>query len=111
MNLSSGDPGVTVPASVTVAAGASVSPVFTITTSLASATTPVTISASYNGVAKTSTLTVNPIAVSLVTLSPTSVVGGVSSTANRVTLNSAAPAGGAVSFSGRAAGANYFGFH
>ncbi|HXI44355.1 MAG TPA: TIGR03790 family protein, partial [Bryobacteraceae bacterium] len=95
VNLSSSDPGVTVPASVTVAAGTSVSPVFTITTSSVSATTPVTISATYNGVTKTSNLTINPIAVSVLTLSPTSVVGGASTTVNKVTLNSAAPAGGA----------------
>ena len=95
VNLSSNNSGVTVPASVTVAAGTSVSPVFTITTSLVSATTQVTISASYNGVSKMATLTVNPIVATPV-LSPTSVVGGVSTTANKVTLNIAAPAGGLV---------------
>ena len=95
VTLSSSVPGVTVPASVTVAAGTSVSPVFTITTSRVSATTPVTISASYNGSGKTATLTVNPFVATPV-LSPTSVVGGVSTTANKVTLNGPAPAGGLV---------------
>jgi hypothetical protein len=93
VNLSSNNPSVTVPPSVTVAAGTSVSPVFTITTSLVSATTPVLISASYNGASKTATLTVNPFLATPV-LSPTSLVGGVSSTANKVTLNAPAPAGG-----------------
>src|SRR5207249_3967850 len=93
VNLSSNNLGVTVPPSVTVAAGTSVSPVFTIATSLVSATTPVLISASYNGVSKAATLTVNPLVATPV-LSPTSIVGGVSSTANKVTLNAPAPAGG-----------------
>ncbi len=48
------------PASVTVAAGATASPAFTITTSAVSAQTIVTISASYNGVTRTANLTVNP---------------------------------------------------
>ena len=93
VNLSSSDPGVSLPASVTVAAGTSVSPVFTITTSLVSATTPITISASYNGVIKTATLTVSPI-VATPSLSPTAVVGGVSTTLNKVNLSVPAPAGG-----------------
>jgi uncharacterized protein (TIGR03790 family) len=95
VSLSSSDPGVTVPASVTVAAGTSVSSVFTITTSLVSAITPVTITASYNGVSKTGILTVNPIIATPV-LSPTSVLGGTSTTLNKVTLSVAAPAGGLV---------------
>jgi hypothetical protein len=49
----------TVPASVTVAAGAS-SATFTVTTSSVTASTPVTISASYAGVTKTASLTVAP---------------------------------------------------
>jgi hypothetical protein len=60
VTLMSGDPGVRVPASVTVAAGATASPVFTITTSHVATPTVVTISASYNGVNKTANLTVNP---------------------------------------------------
>src|SRR6266849_5466908 len=60
VTLTSGDPGVGVPASVTVAAGATASPVFTITTSHVDTPTGVTISASYNGVNKTANLTVNP---------------------------------------------------
>jgi hypothetical protein len=60
ITLSSSDGGVVVPASVPVAAGATASPTFTITTSVVSATKNVTISALYNGVTKTATLTVNP---------------------------------------------------
>jgi len=56
----------------------------------------VTISASYNGVNKTANLTVNPVALLSLTLSPTSVVGGASTTLNKVTLNGVAPAGGVV---------------
>jgi uncharacterized protein (TIGR03790 family) len=96
VSLSSSDPGVTVPASVTVAAGQTVSPTFTITTSSVAATTFVTISATYNGLTKNATLTVNPIALLSLTLSPTSVVGGASTTLNKVTLNGPAPAGGIV---------------
>src|SRR5207253_1771984 len=60
VNLSSTDSGMVPPASVTVPAGATSSPNFTITTSAVSATTPVTISAVYNGVTKTANLAVNP---------------------------------------------------
>ena len=85
-----------VPASVTVAAGAT-SATFTATTSPVVSTTAVTITASYNSVSRTATLTVTaaPAALSAVGLSPTSVVGGASSTGT-VTLNGPAPAGGAV---------------
>jgi uncharacterized Ntn-hydrolase superfamily protein len=60
VSLSSSDQGVTVPASVTVAAGATVSPYFTIKTSAVAAQNIVTISATYNGLTKTANLTVNP---------------------------------------------------
>ncbi|OLD61204.1 MAG: hypothetical protein AUI53_06730 [Acidobacteria bacterium 13_1_40CM_2_60_7] len=49
----------TVPANVTVAAGASTA-TFTVSTSAVTASTPVTISASYAGVTKTALLTVTP---------------------------------------------------
>jgi hypothetical protein len=94
VNLSASDPGVGVPASVLVAAGATTAPVFTITTSAVVVQTAVLISASYNGVTKTANLTVNPVGLLAVALSPTSVVGGASSTANKITLNAPAPAGG-----------------
>jgi hypothetical protein len=96
VTLQSSDPSVAaVPASVTVSAGATVSPDFTITTTAVAAQTPVTISASYGGVTKTATLTVNAPQVASLRLSPASVKGGRSTTHNTVTLDGPAPAGGA----------------
>src|SRR5207302_8131531 len=83
-----------VPASVTVAAGAS-SATFTVSTSAVTTSTPVTISASYAGVTKTASLTVQPQTpptLSSLTLNPTSVTGGSPSTGT-VTLSGPAPAG------------------
>jgi hypothetical protein len=87
-----------VPASVTIAAGAT-SAAFTVTTSAASASTAVTISAAYAGVTRSASLTVTPTAppaptLASLTLSPTSVVGGLQSSRGTVTLNAPAPAGG-----------------
>lgn len=94
--LTSSDPGVTVPASVTVATGSSISPAFAIATTAVSSNLLVTISANYNGGTKTAPLTVTPPAVSALVLSPASVVGGGSTTGNYVKLNGPAPPGGAV---------------
>ncbi len=82
-----------VPGSVTVAAGAT-SATFTITTSGVASNASVTISGTY-GVTKTATLTVTAAALSTVTLSPTSVIGGTSSTGT-VRLTGPAPAAGVV---------------
>ena len=81
---------VTVPANATTVT-------FAITTKPVTAVTPVTITATYNGVAKTATLTVNPPAAGLVGVSvnPAAVTGPAGSTGT-VTLGAAAPAGGAV---------------
>src|SRR5205807_400960 len=78
-----------VPASVPVAAGAS-SATFTVSTSAVTASTPVTISASYAGVTKTASLTVVSQALptlSSLTLNPTSVTGGAQSSTGTVTLS------------------------
>jgi LmbE family N-acetylglucosaminyl deacetylase len=84
----------TVPASVTVSEG-STSATFAVSTSPVTATTSVTISATYNGQTQTATLTVlAALNLSSVTLSPTTVVGGATSQGT-VTLNAAAPTGGA----------------
>src|SRR5467141_2679163 len=86
----------TVPASLTVAAGAS-SATFTVSTSAVTASTPVTISASYAGVTKTALLTVVSQALpnlTSLTLNPTSVTGGSPSTGT-VTLSGPALTGGA----------------
>jgi len=87
-----------VPASVTVAAGA-LSANFSITTTAVTVATPVTISGTFGGASRTAVLTVNPppppASLSSVTVSPTSVVGGAASTGT-VTLTTAAPTGGAI---------------
>src|SRR5437879_1173549 len=87
----------TVPASVTVAAGAS-SATFTVSTSSVTASTSVNISASYAGVTKTASLTVQPQALptlSSLTLNPTSVTGGGQTSTGTVTLSGPALTGGA----------------
>ena len=91
--LSSSNPAVAgVPASVVVAAGAT-SQSFTITTSTVTAATTVTITATLNGVSKTATITILPVSLKSVVLSPTSVKGGsVPTTANRVYWSGNAPA-------------------
>ena len=81
-----------VPTSVTIAAD-SASATFTITTTPITANASVTISGTY-GVTKTATLTVNAVTLSSISRSPTAVVGGSNSTGT-VTLNRAAPTGGA----------------
>ena len=88
----------TVPSSVTVAAGAT-SATFTVSTSTVTASTTVMISASYAGVTKAASLTVNPVpppppALSSLTLNPSTVIGGVQSSTGRVTLSEPVPAGG-----------------
>jgi hypothetical protein len=92
VSLSSNDPAATVPASVTVPAGATSAP-FTVTTSAVVASTAVVITASY-GATRTASLTVLPPTVLSLTLDPSSVTGGFSSTGT-VTLNGRAPTGGA----------------
>ncbi len=83
----------TVPASVIVAAGAT-SATFAITTKVVTAVKAVTITATYSGMAKTTTLKVNPSLIG-VTVNPATVKGGVGSTGT-ITLGAAAPAGGAI---------------
>ncbi|MRR05413.1 MAG: hypothetical protein EG828_00485 [Deltaproteobacteria bacterium] len=98
VTLSSGNPAATVPASVTVPEG-STSATFTTSTTSVTVSTPVVITATYGGVTKTATLTVNPPApvtvLSTLSVSPTSVTGGATSQGT-VTLSGPAPSGGAV---------------
>jgi hypothetical protein len=91
--LSSNNPAASVPASVTVAAGAA-SASFSVTTSPVGTSTPVTISGSYGGGTQTAALTVVPPRVSALSLSQASVTGG-SPVAGTVVLDGPAPAGGA----------------
>jgi hypothetical protein len=87
-----------VPASVTIPAG-STSATFAISTSAVTASTLVTIAASYGGVSVSAPFTVMPPplpTVTSLTLNPTSVVGGpLGSSTGTVTLSGPAPAGGA----------------
>ena len=78
-----------VPASVTVTAGASTA-TFTVTTAAVNAATSATITATAGIVTKTATLTINtaPVTFSALSLNPTSVRGGLSSTGT-VTLSRA----------------------
>jgi VCBS repeat protein len=101
----------TVPASVTVPAGA-FSATFVVSTASVTASTSLTISGAFGGAARSATLTVTPpppppppASLSTVAVNPASVTGGTSSQGT-VTLTSAAPAGGfAVSLSSSSAAA------
>jgi hypothetical protein len=93
--LSSSNLGVaSVPPSVTVPAGTS-SGAFSVTTSAVATATSISISASFNGVTQTSPLTVVPPALASLTLNPTRVTSGSSSTGT-VTLTGPAPNGGII---------------
>jgi hypothetical protein len=92
VDLSTGDAAVTLPATVTVAAG-STSANFTLNTSPVGTTTTATITASYNGVNQNTALAVKPPVLSSLALNPTTVVGGSSSTGT-IVLSGAAPFGG-----------------
>jgi hypothetical protein len=99
VSLASSNTGVAgVPTSVTVGAGAT-SATFTVTTFAVAANTAVTLTGTYSGTSRAANLTVTPVppAASLqaVSINPTSVTGGASSTGT-VSLSSAAPSGGGV---------------
>lgn len=99
VSLSSGNTTVaTVASSVTVPAG-SQSATFAVVGRTVSATTSVTLYATYGSTTRTTTITVNKAvtaaALSSVALNPTTVTSGSGSTGT-VTLSAAAPAGGAV---------------
>lgn len=96
VTLSSSNPGAaTVPAALTIAAGAS-SGTFSVTTLVQSFTTSASISASYHGTTQTALLTVTraPTVLS-VTVSPSILEGGGAANAV-VTITDPAPAGGTV---------------
>ena len=92
VTLTSSSDTATVPASVTVPAG-STTQTFEVQTVVASAATTVTITATYNNVARTTTLSIGKLALQSLTLSASSVVAG-SPVAGTVTLTAPAPAGG-----------------
>ncbi len=96
ISLGSASSVVTVPGNVSVSQGAT-SATFGIATSTVTSQTLATLSATYSGVTKTTTVTVNPAAAATLaslTLKPTSVKGGGSVTGT-VTLSAPAPANGA----------------
>jgi hypothetical protein len=96
ISLSSSDPSVQMPATMTVETGQTTA-TFPVTSSPVSNDIQVTISAAYNSVIRTTTLTVTaPLAVLIsVSLSPDTVVGGSPSTGT-VTLDLPASVGGAI---------------
>lgn len=93
VTLSSNNGAVTVPASVTVPGGATLVN-FPLTTSPVNATTTVTVSATYGGTQQ-AVMTVAPVAISSLAVSPTMVAGGAASSTGTITLNGPAPTGGA----------------
>jgi len=90
--LSSAPSAISVPASVVIPATQS-SASFSISTTPVGTTTAGSISASYNGVEKSTTVTVMPPALTLLSVSPSTVTGGTTVTGT-VTLSAPAPAGG-----------------
>lgn len=92
VTLSSNNAAATVPANVVVPQNAT-SATFTVNTSAVVNAVTATITATYNGVSKQATLTINPPALSALSVNPTVVLGGSNSTGT-VTLTGVAPAGG-----------------
>ena len=93
--VSSNNPSIAAPTSNITVAGGSSSGTATVTTQGVATSTPVKISATLRTVTKAATLTVKPVALLSVKLSPASLYGGATSMAT-VTLNGEAPAAGAV---------------
>ena len=94
VSLSSSDPSVSVPATVTIAEGTT-SASFTVTTTPVAAQTAAVVTAAFSGVTQTATITVEPPVLTSVTLNPANPMGGSSSTGT-VALSGPAPAGGAL---------------
>lgn len=94
LTLSSSDPQVTVPASVTVPEGSS-SATFTVGTSPVNAFSQATLSATYNGVSRTAKISIKVASPDSLTLSPSAVIGGSTADAT-IFLNGVAPSGGTV---------------
>ncbi len=92
VTLSSSSASAHVPASVHINAGVK-SATFPINTVVVASATTATIKATYLGVSKTATLSVQPAALMTLGVAPSSLIGGKASTGT-VTLNGAAPAGG-----------------
>jgi subtilase family serine protease len=86
VSLSNSAPSVaTIPTSVTIAAGAKTA-TFPVTHVVVTANISITITATYGGTSKTATLSVTPFAITALSLSPSTLIGGATSTGT-VTLN------------------------
>jgi hypothetical protein len=94
VNLARDSRSVSVPDWILVPAGAT-SATFTIGTFAVTSSTTVTVSAAYGATTRTATLTVEPSPIASLTVSPSTVIGGESSTGT-VTLTAPAPSGGSV---------------
>jgi probable HAF family extracellular repeat protein len=94
VSLTNSNSAATAPSAVTVPAGAS-SQTFTITTGTVTTNVNGTVSASYGGVSQSLSLTVRPVRVKTVTLSPNPATGG-ATVAGTLTLECAAPPSGVV---------------
>jgi len=92
VTLASSSTVASVPASVTIPAKATIA-TFKVTTKVVTKSTPVEISGTYKGVKAAATLTVKPAALATITVSPSTVTGGSSSTGT-VTLTGPAAIGG-----------------
>ncbi|MGB7925100.1 MAG: choice-of-anchor B family protein [Pyrinomonadaceae bacterium] len=84
----------TVPLRITVPQGA-VSKTFSIATKAVASSVTVSISSAYDGVTKTTPLTVTPPSITSLLLTPATITGGCSTSTGKVTLDGKAPPGGA----------------
>ena len=94
VTLSSNNTDAQVPSTVVIAAGATTA-TFTVNSNAVASTESITIKAVYSGSSQTATLTLNPASLISVSLNPTSVTGGSTSTGT-VTLDAPAGASGVV---------------
>jgi len=96
INLSSNSPNATVPTTALIPAGVR-SASFTIQTKIVPTLSVANISASLNGISKTASVSIKPpVALSGLTIAPTSVIGGSMSATGTITLTDSAPEGGVV---------------
>jgi hypothetical protein len=93
VSISSSNPSVASAPSLVVVNGNAVTATFTITTQSVTTAQSVTFTATFNGVSKTATLSVQPFQVTGLSISPASVTGGVSSVGT-VTISQAAGSSG-----------------
>lgn len=95
VSLSSNNGAATVPSSATVASGGTAKS-FTINTTAVASNQTVTIKATLDNTSVSATLTVTAPTISKLTVSPTTIAGGPSSSTGTVTLVNPAPPGGAL---------------